>query len=278
MDNTTNQEVTNYRDQLVGRMKSRYPDRDFDSTDGQNSQNSLEQSILEAFDEDDSRIKDYSALEEKTRSLSDLFNNSPKSAIFLNTLAATGDPSAAIYKAYGKEAHDAFVEGDASEMIASIEAEDAKLRAENEKFEEEKTANLKASFEKLDKWGDSKGLTEDQKVQTFMRFYDILSDALVGIYNEELFEMGWKADHYADDVENARHEGEVTGRNANIKEKMARRQETEALPPALSGQGVRAQEKAPAADNYDPWKLDGEEERNRRFQEEYNNNRRNKKR
>ena len=64
METTENQEVINYRDKLAGRMKSRYPDRNFDSTDGQNSQNSLEQSILEAFDEDDSRIRELSGLEE----------------------------------------------------------------------------------------------------------------------------------------------------------------------------------------------------------------------
>lgn len=256
MEDTVNQENINYRDQLVGRMKSRYPDRNFDSVDGQNSQNSLEQSILEAFDENDSRINDLTGLEEKTKALTDLFNKSPRASAFLNTLAATGNPSVAIYKAFGKEAHDAFVQGDASEMIASIEAEDAKLRAENEQFEQEKANNLKASFEKLDQWGNSKGLTEDQKVETFMRFYNILSDALVGIYSEDLFEMGWKADHYSDDVEAARHEGEVTGRNANIRERMHRRQENEAMPPSLSGQGVRAEETkpAPAADN--PWMLD----------------------
>ncbi len=273
MDNTTNQEVTNYHDLLVGKVKSRFSDRDFNGPDGQISTNSLERGIVDALNEDEARIKGYSELEEKTNALNEIFNNSPRSAVFLNTLATTGDPSAAIYKAYGKEAHDAFVEGDASELITSIEAEDAKLRAENEKFEEEKTANLKASFERLDKWGESKGLNEDQKVQTFMRFYDILSDALLGIYSEELFEMGWKADHYSDDVESARHEGEVAGRNANIKEKMARRQETEAMPPALSGQGVRAQESRPATADNDTWMLDGEEERNKKFQQEYNNRR-----
>ena len=256
METTENQEVINYRDKLAGRMKSRYPDRNFDSTDGQNSQNSLEQSILEAFDEDDSRIRELSGLEEKTNALTELFNKSPRAAVFLNTLAATMDPSAAIYKAYGKEAHDAFVEGNASEMIANIEAEDARIRAENDQFEEEKAANLKASFAALDEWRKEKGLSEDQAVDVFMRFYDVLSDALVGKYSVELFEMGWKADHYSEDVENARREGEVAGRNANINEKRRRRQESAAMPPALSGQGVRAPEAKPAPANDNPWMLD----------------------
>lgn len=256
MEETVNQGNTNYRDQLVNRIKSRYPDRNFDSQDGQNSPNSLEQSILEAFDEDDSRLKELSDLEEKTRDMTAIFNTSPRAAVFLNTLATTSNPSVAIYKAFGKEAHEAFVKGDASEMIASIEAEDAKIRAEDEQFEQEKADNLKASFERLNQWGDSKGLSEDQKVETFMRFYNILSDAVLGIYNEDLFEMGWKADHYSEDIESARREGEVAGRNANIKEKRIKRQENESMPPVLSGQGVRTEETKPAKEYDNPWMLD----------------------
>lgn len=255
MENTENQEVVNYRDQLVGRMKERYPDRNFDSIDGQSSQNSLEQAILETITENESRISELSGLQEKTNLLTELFNKSPRSARFLNSLARTGNPGVAIREAFGKDAYDAYSNGDASEMIASIEAEDERLRAENEQYEAEKAANLQASFEKLDKWGDSKGLNEDQKVDVFMRFYNILSDALMGIYNEDLFEMGWKADHYSEDIESARREGEVAGRNANIKERMSRRQAAESMPPALSGQGVRNEEQKPAAPDNDPWML-----------------------
>ena len=231
MENTENQEVVNYRDQLVGRMKERYPDRNFDSIDGQNSPNSLEQAILETITEDESRISQLNGLQEKTNLLTELFNKSPRSARFLNSLARTGNPGVAIREAFGKDAYDAYSNGDASEMIASIEAEDERLRAENEQYEAEKAANLQASFDKLDKWGDSKGL------------------------NEDLFEMGWKADHYSEDIESARREGEVAGRNANIKERMSRRQAAESMPPALSGQGVRNEEQKPAAPDNDPWML-----------------------
>ena len=104
MENTENQEVVNYRDQLVGRMKERYPDRNFDSIDGQNSPNSLEQAILETITEDESRISELSGLQEKTNLLTELFNKSPRSARFLNSLARTGNPGVAIREAFGKDA------------------------------------------------------------------------------------------------------------------------------------------------------------------------------
>lgn len=249
MEDIQNQEVTNYGDQLRSRMQSKYPDRDFGGQVGQEGQGgtgNLEQAVIEYLDEMEGQVNDLTAQQDTYRQNTDrltaLFNNSPRSMVFLNTLASTGNPSEAIYKAYGKEAYDAFRDGDASEFIANIEAEDAKMRAENEQLEAEKAANLKASFADLDAWGDEKGLDEDGKVQVFMRFYDILSDALMGKYSRDLFEMGWKADNYDADVENARREGEVTGRNAKINERAVRRREQSALPPTLNGQGVRANE------------------------------------
>lgn len=255
METIENQGVVSSRDQLLDRMKTRFPDRNFDSTDSETSTDSLEQAIIDVLTENDSRINDLTELENKTNALSELLNNSARASVFLNTLASTGDPSAAIYRAYGKEAHDAFVQGDASELIATIEADDAKRRAEDEAFEAEKAANLQASFDALDQWGNEKGLDEDQKVEVFMRFYNILSDALVGKYSPELFEMGWKADHYDGDVENARHEGEVAGRNANIQAQTRRRQANAAMPPMMAGQGVRQEEPKPVAKEDNPWML-----------------------
>lgn len=238
-------------DKIVGRMKSKFPDRDFD---GENGQTSLEQSIIEALEASDSEAADYDRLKEDTDRLAQLFNTSPRAAEFLSVLAETRDPAEAIYKAYGREAYEAFAEGSASELITALEAEDAKRIADDEQFENEKEANLKKSFETLDAWGNSKNLTEEQKVEVFMKFYNILGDALLGIYNEDLFEMGWKAAHYDEDVETARHEGEVTGRNEKIKEKARRRRETDAMPPSLSGQGVRVPERTPDVKD-DPWML-----------------------
>lgn len=244
MEETVNQEVVNPRDQLVDRMRTRYPDRNFDVTDGTDGTagtNGLEQSIIDALTEDETRINEMTerqkTYDDNTGKLTALFNNSPRAAVFLNTLAASGDPSAAIYKAYGQDAYEAFRQGDASELIASIEAEDAKNRADNEQYEAEKEENIKASIQALDEWGNAKGLDEEQKVATFMRFYEILSDALVGKYATELYDMAWKADHYDEDVASARHEGEVTGRNAKIKEMASKRNMVASMPPALQGQG-----------------------------------------
>ena len=255
MEETENKPATNYREQIVERMKSRYPDRDFSGLDSQNGKegiSGLEKSILDALIEDDDRLsaygekqKEYDANAEK---LTALFNNSQRSALFLSVLADTGNPAVALYKAYGRDAMEALEKDDTSSLISKIEEEDAKAKSEDEQYEAEKEANLKVSFNSLDEWGNEKGLNDDEKVAVFMRFYNIIQDAMDGKYSRELFEMGWKADHYLEDIDNARREGEVNGRNAKIQEITRKRQDAQMMPPSLNGQGVSEPEKEP---NYD---------------------------
>lgn len=261
MEEIENKPATNYREQIVERMKSRYPDRDFTSLNGQTSPESitnLEKSILDALTEDDDRLTSYGEKQKEydlnAEKLSSLFNNSQRSALFLSVLADTGNPAVALYKAYGREAMEALEEDNTSTLISKIEEEDAKAKAEDEQYEAEKEANLKASFNSLDEWGNEKGLTDDEKVAVFMRFYNILQDAMDGKYSRDLFEMGWKADHYTEDIDNARHEGEVNGRNAKIQEMTRKRQDSQMMPPSLNGQGISEPEKEPNDDD-DPWML-----------------------
>ena len=240
MENIENQANTDYRGQLTERMKAKYPDMNFGGEDGLEGTNSLEQAIMQALDESDAQVSEISG---KLNKLSELFNTSPRAAIFMNTLASTQNPAEAIYRAYGKEAHDAFVSGDASDFIANIEAEDAKAKAEEEQYMEEKKANLAKSIEDLGAFGTEKGLDEQQQVDLFMQVYQWLQDAYDGKYPRELFEIVLNGQNYANDVETARQQGEVNGRNARINEMTKRRNTMDNLPPNLYGQGARSAEK-----------------------------------
>lgn len=240
MGETENQQVTDYRSRLVDRMKSRYPDRDFTDTNDTNSPNGLAQSLDETFADYDSKMQEY---DENNNRMMDLYKTSGKAGSFFNRWAETKNPAIALREIYGPELLEALQSEEGAARLAEIEAREAQAKADNDAFEEEKTANLQQSFAALDQWCESKGITdENEKVNVFMRFYDILSDALVGKYTSELFEMGWKADHYDEDVANARHEGEVAGRNAKIVAGQQRRSAQAAMPPMTSGQGTRANE------------------------------------
>ena len=63
-----------------------------------------------------------------------------------------------------------------------------------------------------------------------------------GKFTREAYEMAFDAMHYATDVEEARKEGEISGRNAKIQEKLAKVNVPETMPPAVGGQGAGAPE------------------------------------
>lgn len=239
-----NQNVTDYGSQILDRMKSRYPDRNYLSEDGSISPNSLNESIIQALTEDESRMKDYeekqARYEANTSKLSNLFANSDRAAVFLNVLAETGNPAVAIGKAYGNDAMKAFQDGNAAEMIAKIEQDDAERKSADEEWLSTKESNARASIEELDAWGDEKGLDDEGKAAIFKEAYDLVSDAGEGKYSRRLFDMVYRAKNYDTDIENARREGEVTGRNANIQAQKMKRNMQSGMPPQLSGRGVAA--------------------------------------
>ena len=240
METIDTQTPVDYKGQLTERMKAKYPDMNFGGEDGTGGTDSLEEAIMRSLDESESNYNDVSG---KLNKFTELFNSSPRSAVFLNTLAATKNPGEAFYRAYGKGAYEAYQAGNVSEFIATIEAEDAKAKAEEEQFLKEKEANLSQSIADLQAFGEERGLSLDQQVDLFMRVYNALQDAYDGKYPREIFEAMLKADSYDADVASARQEGEVDGRNARIDEMRRRRTAMENRPPQLYGQGVRTAER-----------------------------------
>ena len=244
-----NQEVTNYGSRLAERMQGKYPDRQFTDAEGNIDNNRLLEAISEDLNSLDGKVGEYEA---NNRQMVDLFKTNPKAAAFLNTWVQTKSPALAFRKIYGQNAFEAITSEEGASIIAEIEAEESKRKADDEAFLAEKESNLNASFDALDSWGDSKGLSDEQKVAVFKTLNDLLIDAEMGKYSEDFFEMAWKAEHYAGDIESARHEGEVAGRNARIDELTKRRQASESLPPAMSGQGsnVTSRPKKPSWGDY----------------------------
>ena len=59
MEGNEYQGVAGLRDELTNRMRTRYPDRNFDSQNGETGQTSLEQSIIDALTEDAAIIEKY---------------------------------------------------------------------------------------------------------------------------------------------------------------------------------------------------------------------------
>lgn len=249
MPETENQQNTDYTAGLLERMQGEFPDRKFHGEDGSVDTNALAQALSESLASLDEKMGEANASIDKYKAdnakVRDFFTSTPKTTIFVNTLFATKSPGAAFRKAYGADAYEALRSDEGAEIIAKIEEEEAASKAENDALEAEMQANLTESFARLDAWGDSHGLDDQGKIDVFMRFYDLLSDAKMGIYSDELFEMGWKADHYQEDVDNSYRQGEVAGRNAKIRATQRQRPEATPAAPMITGQGQPQGGRAP---------------------------------
>lgn len=239
MDVIDNQNVTDYKGRLVDRMRSKYPDRNFGGQDGQDGQDDLMQSLAEEFDALDAKLGEY---DENNSKLTKFLSTSDKGAAFFNEWVRTGNPAAAFRKIYGQNAFEAITTPEGAQILAEIEAEEAKNKADKDARDAEVTENFRQSLEACRSWAESRGLSEEEGYDALTRLMDILSDAEDGKYSTELFDMAWKADHYDADVESARHEGEVNGRNAKIQESSLLRKQAAAVPQPVSGRSARMPE------------------------------------
>jgi len=232
MEDIENQQNQDYRSQLVDRMRSRYPDRNFDGGDGGNGGNDYDRSILDTFNEYD----------ENNKRLVDLFRTDSKAAAFFNAWVKTGNPAEAFRNLYGHEAFEAMSSPEGAEILARIQADEAKNKADYEAESERISQNYQKSQSILNEWASGRGLSDEDKMDILERCFTLQDEMDEGIFSKELFDAVWKSLHYDSDVQAARQEGEVTGRNAKIEERARQRREQSMMSPALSGQGSRVRE------------------------------------
>lgn len=248
MPETENQPIKDYRGQLMSRAQERFPDRSFSERTDESGQmvqpkDDIYQAVNEMLDEYDSKQKEYQSNEDR---LTNLFASDPRSARFMNRWVERQDPLAALIETFGDDFLEAMKDDESKARYIESQNKWLEEKAEEERSAEERENNWNQSLEALDKFKQEKGLTDDQAVQVILRLNTIGMNAIDGKYAPEDFELALKAMNYSSDVASARQEGEIAGRNAKIQSRMRERQQTGAMPPALSGQGARAREAAPA--------------------------------
>ena len=244
MAKTDTQSVADYRNQLLSRARSRFPDRNFDGQDGQNGGDgqALEQAIFEMLEESDEKIKGY--VDENNKML-DLFMSDPSSAEFVTKWAETGDPRVALVETFGDDLAELSTEEGRGKFSSSLDSW-RQRKNDNDNLNKEADANWNKSLEDLESWGNANGLSQEQKIAVLMKLVQITADGLMNKYSTEDFDMALKVMNFDSAVSNARMEGEVAGRNAKIREAKRGRANGEAMPPSIrGGQGMRIAEQKP---------------------------------
>ena len=127
-------------------------------------------------------------------------------------------------------------------------------KSANDALEAEAEKNWQDSLTALEEWGNAKGLDLEQKRDVMLRLLAITFNGMENKYAAEDFDLAWNAINHDSDVEAARAEGEVAGRNAKIVANRRDRQTAGTMPPApTGGQGAATKERKPQAGEENPW-------------------------
>lgn len=227
MAEVENKQVKSRRDAMLERLKGRYPDKDFADDESMYGQ------IYEDYDNYDSDINGF---KEREASLVDLFNKNPSAARFITDLAKGEDPWIAVIKRLGIDGiTDLLNNPEKQEEYAKANADYVERLGKENALEEEYNANLSESLALLERIQQEKQLSDEQMDAAYALITKIANEAIMGKFSEETVNMALNALSHDTDVENARAEGAIAGKNAKIDEKLRTKNEGDGMPNSASG-------------------------------------------
>ncbi len=221
-ENQTPTPTKSRREQFGERLKKKYPDRDFAD----------EEALFGQIDDD---YNDYDnqigVLKDHEQKLSDMFSADPRSANFLTSWRKGEHPMTSFIRQFGKDGLEELVENEEKmEEFAKANEEYLARVAKEKELEEEYRKNLDASLKNLDMFQKEHGLTDEQTDKVMETLVGIVRDGIVGKFTPESIGMALNAINHDADINNARAEGEVAGRNAKIDEKLRKPQSGDGQP------------------------------------------------
>jgi hypothetical protein len=210
-ENTETAGQKSKREAFLERLKSKYPDDNFDDEEV------LYGRLGEHFDDAENRLNEYGRQEEE---LNKMFAADPRSATYLSRWRKGGDPAVELIRMFGDEVKDALDDPKKQEAIAEAHKDYLERVTKSKELEEEYNKNLETSLEEMDKFQEAHGLTDEELDNVSEFIMTIVTDGISGKILPETLEMALKALNHDVDVAAAGHEGEVKGKNAKITEKL----------------------------------------------------------
>jgi hypothetical protein len=218
--------VRSKREIFGDRLKSKYPEKEYADDEALFGQ------INDDYDQYEQKLGGYEANE---KALTEMFRKYPHSSQFIADMAAGKNPWLAMVEQLGKEGiMDIFDNPDYKDAIAKAEEEYTKRISEGEEIKKQRSTNLVESQQMRDQAQQELGLSDEETDDAMNLLMSIAFDALVGKFTRENFEMAVKAIRHDSDVDSARNEGEIAGRNAKITDKLRKSKSGDGVP-MLSG-------------------------------------------
>ncbi len=236
MTKTDNQQVTDYRAELMARARSRFPDRNFDGKTGENGEiiepgESLEKAIFDIFAEGDTRNKE----------IQELIDSDPEIRTLIMHMLRTKNARRAVASTFGDNVQDAFSEENLNKNAEDLEGW-RQRKAEHDELTAKADENWERVLNEMDAWGDKQGIDDQRKADIIARLLIITAKGQSNDFTEEDFDTINKGLDYDGAVEGARQAGLVTGRNEQIEARRQSRANSAQLPPVMRGQGISVPE------------------------------------
>lgn len=230
-----NQPPKSKRDQFGERLKAKHPDGEYAD----------DEALFGQIDEDyanyDAELGQYREREGK---LTALLGKDPRSAQFISDMAKGEDPWIAVVKRLGVDGiTDLMNDPSKQEAYAEANREYVERLAKEKGLEEEYQNNFDASMQMLEQMQQERGLSDETIDAAMDLVLTMANEAVVGKFSRETVEMALKAVTHDAEVENARSEGEVAGRNAKIDETLRKHQDGDGMPAGNGGTGVPPKKK-----------------------------------
>ena len=200
------------RDLFGERLKKKYPDREYADDE------ELFGQINDDYDDYDNQLNEY---KEREGRLTELFQKDPRSAQFITDMAKGNDPWIAVIERIGIDGVTDLINNPEKQAeYAEANKQYVERLAKEKTLEEEYKANLAESMAMLDKLQQERQLDDEVVDAAMDMVMKIANEALMGKFTAETIEMALKAVTHDAEVENARTEGELAGRNAKIDERL----------------------------------------------------------
>lgn len=236
--NVENSAVKNSKQTFIDRMKERNANYNADDEEG------MFAGINADYDNYENELNGYKDRESK---IVDMVDRDPRSAAFLASWSEGEDPVITLVKQFGTEIADAIDDPKKADEIASANREYLEKVAKNKELEDTYTKNMESTLDVLGQWQEDNGYSDDEMDSGLGKLSEIAGDFIQGKITPETLQLIFKANNYDADVADAHRKGEVTGRNAKIKEQLRKPQgdglpsmTTKAAPATTEGQDLGA--------------------------------------
>ena len=230
-----NQVTKSRRDNVRERLSTRYPDRDFTEEEAMFGQ------IDDDYADYEKRLGEY---QERENVLNEGLAKDPRAANFFVRIMKGENPWSTLVEMVGIDGITELINDPAKqEELAEANKAYVDRLAREKSIDDEYNTNFAESLNTIEQMKNEQGLT-DETIDAAMEWLTgILDDAVRGKYSRETIDMALKALHRDADIENARMEGEIAGRNEKIDEQLRKPKQGDGMP-AMGGSSATPREKS----------------------------------